>query len=164
MSKSQMLLSLGVLALGMLFVAGGFGLPSDAGYAGVGPNFLPLLVGCMLSVCGVFLFWQSCSGGFENLETPSGAQVADWWPFVWVSAGILINAALITTIGFVFSCALCFVLAAQGLRRSEAAGSGGMKALLHDALIGLAIAAPVYWMFSQLLAIKLPSLTSTGWL
>jgi len=29
---------------------------------------------------------------------------------------------------------------------------------------GFAIAAPVYWMFSQLLAINLPGLTATGWL
>ena len=30
--------------------------------------------------------------------------------------------------------------------------------------IGLAIAAPVYWMFTKLLAINLPGLTSTGWI
>ena len=30
--------------------------------------------------------------------------------------------------------------------------------------IGAAIAAPVYWMFTKLLAINLPGLTSTGWL
>jgi putative tricarboxylic transport membrane protein len=164
MTKPQTFLSLGVLALGLLFLVGSFGLPSEAGYAGVGPNFLPLLVGCMLSVCGGFLVWESCTGGFKNLEEPSGAESADWLPFVWVSAGIVLNAVLITHIGFIFSCALCFVLAAQGFRRSEAAGSGGVKALTRDVVIGLLIAAPVYWMFSQLLDIKLPSITSTGWL
>jgi putative tricarboxylic transport membrane protein len=164
MMKPQTLLGVGVLALGLLFGVGSFGLPSEAGYAGVGPNFLPLLMGVMLSVCGVFLVWESLTGGFRNLEEPSGAQRADWPPFVWVSVGILINAALITHIGFIFSCALCFVLAAQGFRRSEITGSGGVKALAHDALVGLAIAAPVYWMFTQLLAINLPSITQTGWL
>jgi putative tricarboxylic transport membrane protein len=162
--RPQTLLSLGVLALGLLFVVGSFGLPSEAGYAGVGPNFLPLLVGLLLSVCGGFLVWESHTGGFRNMEEPSGAADADWQPFVWVSAGILINAALITVIGFIFSCALCFVLAAQGFRRSEVTGGGGVKALSRDALIGLGIAAPVYWMFTQLLAINLPSITSTGWL
>jgi len=29
---------------------------------------------------------------------------------------------------------------------------------------GLAIAAPVFWMFTQFLAINLPGITSTGWL
>ncbi|HQX58843.1 MAG TPA: tripartite tricarboxylate transporter TctB family protein, partial [Burkholderiaceae bacterium] len=31
-------------------------------------------------------------------------------------------------------------------------------------LIGIAIAAPVYWMFTKLLAINLPGLTTTGWI
>lgn len=163
MTKPQTLLSVGVLALGLLFVWGSFGLPSEAGYSGVGPNFLPLLVGLLLSVCGVFLIRESCTGGFRELEKPSGAERGDWSAFLWVTAGILINASVITVIGFILSCTLCFVLAAQGFRRSEVTG-GGAKALFHDALIGLCIAAPVYWMFTQLLAINLPSITSTGWL
>ena len=35
---------------------------------------------------------------------------------------------------------------------------------LVDLLIGMAIAAPVYWMFGKLLAINLPGLTNTGWI
>jgi putative tricarboxylic transport membrane protein len=35
---------------------------------------------------------------------------------------------------------------------------------VKDALVGVAISAPVYWMFTKLLAINLPGLTSTGWL
>ena len=164
MLKPQTLLGGGVLGLGLLFVGGSFGLSSDAGYAGVGPNFLPLLVGVMLGVCGTFLVWESQTGGYRNFEEPSGAERGDWPAFVWVTAGILVNAALITLIGFIFSCTLCFVLAAQGFRRSEVSGSGGVKAFSRDALVGLCIAAPVYWMFTQLLAINLPSITSTGWL
>jgi len=36
--------------------------------------------------------------------------------------------------------------------------------LLRDAAIGLLLAAPVYWLFAQLLAVNLPSLTATGWI
>jgi putative tricarboxylic transport membrane protein len=43
---------------------------------------------------------------------------AYWAAFVWVSAGLLANAALITSIGFILSCTLCYVLAVQGLRRA----------------------------------------------
>jgi putative tricarboxylic transport membrane protein len=35
---------------------------------------------------------------------------------------------------------------------------------LSDSVIGLLIAAPVYWMFTQFLAINLPGLTQSGWL
>jgi len=83
---------------------------------------------------------------------------------VWVSVGQLSKAALITTIGFILSCTLCFVLAVRGFKSAEDRLDLGARALLVDAAIGFAIAAPVYWMFSKLLAINLPGLTSTGWL
>jgi putative tricarboxylic transport membrane protein len=35
---------------------------------------------------------------------------------------------------------------------------------VRDLLIGIAIAAPVYWMFTKLLAINLPGLTGSGWI
>jgi putative tricarboxylic transport membrane protein len=92
---------------------------------------------------------------------------ANWshWPgFIWVSAGLLANAALINTLGFIFSCTLCFVLAVRGFRSAEGRLDLSLRALLVDVLIGIAISAPVYWMFTQALAINLPGLTSTGWL
>jgi putative tricarboxylic transport membrane protein len=33
----------------------------------------------------------------------------------------------------------------------------------QDLLTGVVIAAPVYWLFTQVLAVNLPGLTSTGW-
>ena len=98
------------------------------------------------------------------MDDASGAPGADWPGFVWVSAGLLANAALITTIGFILSCTLCFVLAVQGLRGAEGKADLKPATLFKDVLIGLAIAAPVYWMFTKFLAINLPGLTSTGWL
>ena len=87
------------------------------------------------------------------------------WPgFAWVSAGLLANAALITTIGFILSCTLCFVLAVRGFKSAEGRLDLSVGALVKDAAIGFAIAAPVYWMFTKLLAINLPGLTSTGWI
>jgi putative tricarboxylic transport membrane protein len=83
-----------------------------------------------------------------------------------MSAGLLANAALITTIGFILSCTLCFALAVRGLRnaQTDTPHSFDIKQTLKDLLIGAAIAAPVYWMFTKLLAINLPGLTSTGWI
>ena len=37
-------------------------------------------------------------------------------------------------------------------------------AFLVTALIGIAISAPVFWMFTKFLAINLPGLTDTGWI
>jgi len=164
MKPQQTLVGAGTLVLGVLLAAGAIGIRSDAGYSGVGPNFLPWLVGISLLLCGGFLVYEARSGGYRDMEEPSGAERGDWVGFAWVSVGILANAALITTIGFILSCILCFVLAVRGFKAAEGRLDLGVRAWLVDFLIGFAIAAPVYWMFTQLLAINLPGLTSTGWL
>jgi putative tricarboxylic transport membrane protein len=81
-----------------------------------------------------------------------------------MSAGMLLGAALIDTIGFIFSCTLCFVLAGRGLRAAEGQALRGWKPWAMDIVSGLLIAAPVYWVFGMFLAIKLPGLTQSGWL
>ena len=164
MKLPQTLVGVGTLALGLVFVVGAIAIKSDAGYSGVGPNFLPWLVGLALLGCGAFLIYEARSGGYRAMDEPSGAPVGHWPGFLWVSVGILANAALITTIGFILSCALCFVLAVRGLKSAEGRLDLSPKAWLVDFAIGVAIAAPVFWMFTQLLAISLPGLTSTGWL
>ena len=163
-SKLQALIGAGVLLIGLGLAAGAVSIPSAAGYGGVGPNFLPWLVAVSLVVCGAFLVWEARTGGFREMDAPTGASVAYWPGFAWVSAGLLANAALITTVGFIVSCTLCFVLAVQGLRGAEGKASLRPAQLVKDIGIGIAIAAPVYWMFTQFLAINLPGLTSTGWL
>jgi putative tricarboxylic transport membrane protein len=154
----------GVLALGLLLAGGALTIPSAAGYAGVGPNFLPWVVAIGLLLCGSFLAWEAFSGGFRQMDDLDGAEHGHWPGFVWVSAGILANAALITTIGFILSCALCFTLAVRGFKSAEGRLDLSVRAWVTDALIGMAIAAPVFWMFTQALAISLPGLTNTGWL
>lgn len=153
-----MLLLAGALALGAVSI------PSASGYAGVGPNFLPWLVAAVLSVCGAMLIWEARRGGFRQLAAPSGAATGDWQALGWVSAGILANAALLTRMGFVASCALCFALAVRGLRSSQGVPAGDVRRTLLDMLTGVLIAAPVYWLFTKVLSINLPGLTGSGWL
>ena len=164
MNMRQALVGGGTLVIGVVLVAGAMQISSEAGYGGVGPNFLPWVVGIALLACGAFLVWEASSGGYRAMETPSGAEHGHWPGFVWVSVAILVNAALITTIGFILSCALCFVLAVRGFKSAEGRLDLSPQAWLVDLAIGAAIAAPVYWMFTKLLAINLPGLTSTGWL
>ena len=161
---AQTLVGAGVTLLGLALAAGAISIPGEAGYAGIGPNFLPWLVAGVLTLCGVLIVREALTGGFREVEDPSGAAAA-WWPgLVWVSAGLLANAALITTIGFILSCALCYLLAVQGLRRANGQAASRPSVLLVDTISGLAISAPVYWAFTQFLAINLPGLTNTGWL
>lgn len=162
--RGQLPIGIGVVLLAIGLGVGAAAIPSAAGYAGVGPNFLPWLVAVALLLCGGALIRQASSGGFRDLDAPSGASHGDWRSFAWVCAAVLLNAALITRIGFVFACALGFVLAVRGLRRSAGRTPGGPRQSLLDALAGLSIAAPVYWAFGKLLGINLPGLTGSGWL
>lgn len=163
-SHAQTLIGAGVVLLALGLAGGAVSIPSAAGYGGVGPNFLPWLVAVALLVCGCFMVWEARTGGFRELDEPAGATRGYWAGFAWVSAGLLSNAALITTVGFILSCTLCFVLAVQGLRGAEGKADRRPVAWLKDAAIGLAISAPVFWMFTKFLAINLPGITSTGWI
>jgi putative tricarboxylic transport membrane protein len=154
----------GVLLLGLALAAGAVAIPSAAGYGGVGPNFLPWLVAISLILCGVLIVREALTGGFRAMDEPSGGEQPFWPALAWISAGLLANAALITTIGFILSCTLCYMLAVQGLKRAAGQEAGGPGALAADLFTGFAISAPVFWTFTQFLAINLPGLTSTGWI
>lgn len=157
-------IGLGTVVLGVGLAVGATQISSEAGYSGVGPSFLAWVVAAMLTLCGALLLREAWTGGFREREEPSGAASGHWIGFAWVSAGILVNAALITTIGFILGCTLCFVVAVRGFKAAEGERGLRPRALLFDAFVGLAIAAPVYWMFTQLLGINLPGLTGSGWL
>jgi putative tricarboxylic transport membrane protein len=154
----------GVLLLGLALAGGAVMIPSAAGYGGVGPNFLPWLVAVSLVLCGALIVREALTGGFRNMDEPSGGEQPYWPALAWISAGLLSNAALITTIGFILSCTLCYMLAVQGLKRASGQDAAGGRALAIDLFTGLAISAPVYWTFTKFLAINLPGLTSTGWI
>ena len=164
-ARWQAAVGVGVIAVAIGMAIGASQIPGDAGYGGVGPSFMPWLCAVVLALCGVWLVWEALSGGYRHAAPGSGSHQADIGPFVWVSAGLLLNAGLIEQLGFIVSCTLCFTLAVQGLRRAQGqAHTLGGAVLFKDALIGLAISAPVFWAFTQFLAINLPGLTQTGWL
>jgi putative tricarboxylic transport membrane protein len=162
-SLRQIFVGSGVIAVAVGMGWGAWGIPSDAGYAGIGPNFLPWLVSVALLVCGGLLVYEALTGGFRDLDAPDDTPPF-WSGFVWMSTAMLLNAALITTLGFIVSCTLCFVLASRGMRNAQARVDWSLRAWMTDGIVGLLIAAPVYWFFTQFLAINLPGLTTSGWL
>ena len=161
---TQVAVGAGVLLLGAALAAGALLIPAAAGYGGVGPNFLPWLVAGGLVVCGVLILREALTGGFRAMDEPSGAAQAYWPGLAWITAGLLANAALITRIGFILACTLCYMLAVQGLKRASGQPAGTPRALLVDLATGFLISAPVFWLFTQFLGINLPGLTGTGWI
>ncbi|MCU0763604.1 MAG: tripartite tricarboxylate transporter TctB family protein [Hydrogenophaga sp.] len=160
----QLAVAVGALVVAAVLAYGAVDIPADAGYAGVGPNFLPWVISVALAICGGMLLREALTGGYRNMPEPSGAARGDWRALAWVSAGILLNASLITTIGFILSCSLCYALAVRGLRSSEGKPAGNLRQTVQDGVIGMLISAPVFWLFTKLLAVSLPGMTATGWI
>jgi putative tricarboxylic transport membrane protein len=160
----QLAVAVGALIVAGVLAYGAMDIPANAGYAGVGPNFLPWVISAALALCGLMLLWEVWTGGYRQMPEPSGAAHGDWRALAWVSAGVLLNASLITTIGFILSCSLCFVLAVRGLRFSEGKPAGGLRQTMTDAVTGILISAPVFWLFTKVLAVNLPGITSSGWI
>jgi len=151
----------GVLLLAALLAVGASQIGGEAGYAGAAPNFLPWVVSAAMAVLGIALIVGALRADVEWVEAPEFPP--RWRSMAWVSAGLLLNAALIERIGFVASCALLFALAARGLRTGEDQSPDAATSL-RDFVIGAAISAPVYWLFTKLLGVTLPGLVGGGWI
>ena len=165
----QSAVALAVLGLAGVLAFGAMDISSEAGYAGIGPNFLPWLVAAGLAVIAIFLGFEAQTGGFRDMPEAQADEVPPpgapcWRGFAWMSGALLLNAALITSIGFILSCTLCFACAAHGLRQAQSGAPQSLGSWLSDLAMGLLIAAPVFWMFTKFLAISLPGLTRSGWL
>jgi len=78
-----------------------------------------------LLLCGCFMVYESRNAAFATWRRAPSGDMPYWPGFIWMSAGLLANAALITTIGFILSCALCFVLAAA--RVAQGGGATGRR-------------------------------------
>jgi putative tricarboxylic transport membrane protein len=146
--KAEAALSAGVLVLGAGAAAVTAMLPSEGGYAGIGPNFMPGLVSFGLIVLGLWLLYEALRGGWRNASPHEG--VFQRKPFLWVSAGLFAHMVLIGWAGFVPAAAVLFVFVARGF---------GSHRLLRDLAIGIALAVAIYLFFTQVLNVNLPA----GW-
>lgn len=160
-NKGLLAVGAGVLALGALMAAGATQIGGAAGYAGAAPDFLPWVVSAVLAILGVALMWSAWRAEGETVAVPDFPP--RWRSMAWVSLGLLLNAALIQHVGFIPSCALLFALAARGFRLG-ADESPTIATGAKDFVIGAVISAPVFWLFTKLLGVNLPSLVKGGWI
>src|SRR3954447_19477718 len=101
-TRVQALVGAAVGLTGLGLAAGALTIPGEAGDGGGGPNFLPWLVAARLLVCRGVILREAFTAGLSDLEEPD--IPARFWPgAILISAGLLANAALITTIGFILS-------------------------------------------------------------
>lgn len=154
-SFAEVALSLGVLALGVGTSVGTVLLPSQGGYARIGPNFMPGVTGAGLILLGIWLLYEVLTGGWRNMppqDAEARGEHAFHAPaFAWVSAGLFAHIALVQTGGFVLAGAVLFACVARGF---------GSARFLRDLAIGFAMALAVFAFFLLVLTVNLPA----GWL
>jgi putative tricarboxylic transport membrane protein len=147
-ARAEVALSAGVFAAGVGAAAVTASLPSEGGYSGIGPNFMPALVSAGLIALGAWLLYEALRGGWRNTTPHTESFQAR--PFVWVSAGLFAHMALIGIAGFVIAGAVLFVFVARGFASHR---------FLRDLAIGVALSLAVYLFFTQVLNVSLPA----GW-
>jgi putative tricarboxylic transport membrane protein len=153
--RAELVLSLGVLALGIFATIVAFRLPEAGGYSRIGPNFMPKVVSAGLIVLGIWLLAEFFTGGWRE-AVPDDAAARGEHPFVpgaflWVSAGLFAQMALIHYAGFVLAAMVLFGCAARGF---------GSRRWARDLATGLAIGLAVFLFFVKFLNVNLPA----GWL
>jgi putative tricarboxylic transport membrane protein len=148
-SGAEIALSLGVVALGIGVAAVTATLPSEGGYAGIGPNFIPAVVAGGIVVLGLWLSLEAFTGGWRKRDQQP--EVFQSNPFLWVSAGLFAHMLLIGSAGFVIAGTVLFACVARGFRSGR---------WLRNAAIGLALSVAIFLFFVRLLNVSLPA----GWL
>jgi putative tricarboxylic transport membrane protein len=124
-------------------------LPSEGGYAGIGPNFIPAVVAAGIILLGLWLGYEAFFGGWRNRAEQTEAFEAS--PFLWISAGLFAHMALIGWAGFVIAGTALFACVARGF---------GSRRWIRDLSIGIVLALGVFLFFVKLLNVNLPA----GWL
>ncbi len=140
-----------VAAVGAVLAWGASRLPVDKGYSILGPQVFPYGVAVFLLVVAAGLGYQALTGGFRDVNATEAPAASARAGAAWVTGGLLVMAALITHLGFVFSATLLFGFAARGF---------GSRHPLRDLAIGLALTLPIFWIFTIGLGVSLPSLVN----
>lgn len=155
MRPAEAALSLGVLALGVAVAVVTAQLPSEGGYAGIGPNFFPALAAGGLILLGFWLSVEAFSGGWRAMppEDPAsrGEHAFHGAGFLWISAGLFAHMALIAWSGFVVAGVVLFAAVARGF---------GSRRLARDLAFGVVLTLGIFLFFVRLLNVNLPA----GWL
>jgi len=144
----ELLLSLGLVALGVFVVQQTGGIAENQGYAQIGPRLFPYVIGAGLTLCGAVLAWHALAGGWRNVPLDQeGHDAPDWAAFAIISAGIVLHMVVIGWAGFIIASTLLFVLIARGF---------GSRRPARDAIIAVLLAVVVFFIFTLGLGLSLP--------
>ena len=143
----ELLISLGLIALGTFVVWETRSIAETQGYAQIGPRLFPYIIGAGLTLCGAVLAWQSVAGGWRHVPLDEAHDAPDWAAFAVISVGVVLHMAIIGWAGFIIASTLLFVLVARGF---------GSKRIARDIIIAIVLAIVVFLIFTLALGLSLP--------
>ena len=148
--SADLVLALGVAALGVCLAVGGSGFSLGAGYDRIGPRFFPYLVALGLVLLGGWLALAALRGSRTKPTdgVNSGPRPQINWPALgYLGLALLLNLVLLERAGFVISASLLFWLVARAFHSRRPA---------RDAATAVLLSVLVYFAFTRGLGLILP--------
>lgn len=146
-ARPDLVVGLGVVALGAMAGWLTWVIPVTPVYAVVGPKLVPALIAGALGLLGVLLVVAALRGGW-SADIP---EVAEAGPpnvvsIAWLGGGMLLNLVLIVPLGFALSAAIQFVCTARAF---------GSRSPLRDAGIALVVSLGAFFLFVEALGVNI---------
>ena len=145
MRTAELVVGLGVAALGVFIAVETSQITVAPAYAKVGPGVIPYLVAGGLILLGLLFAAQAWRAA---APAPQPAEAGDWRPLVVIGIGLVAGMVLIERAGFVIASAALFSCVAYGF---------GSRRYLRDAAIAVLLAIVVYVGFTRGLNLPLPA-------
>lgn len=162
-AAAEIILGLGIAALGAFILYESQAIRVIPIYAKVGPKDIPMMVGAILALLGLALAWQGWRArpapqldppaGMDapgsKLDTPgTGGNTTEWMPLAAIGVGLVQQILLFELLGFVPTAAILFFCVAFGF---------GSRRYLRDIIIAVALAVVAYVGFVHALGLNLPA-------
>lgn len=144
-----------VLAMAALAVVGTLMIPDSPVYARVGPKLFPWIAAGGLALLGVGLTVAGLRGGWSWTLEDQPTDPFNPLSFGLLLAGLVVNVALIDTIGFVLASTLQFVLVCACF---------GSRNHVQNAITALLVCGGSYLLFSKALSVNIGSGILEPWL
>ena len=116
-------------------------------YAKVGPHIFPVVVAVGLVVTGLLIAYRAFVPKVEPVLAAEDAPT-DWRAVAFVSAGFILNALLLKSLGFILAALGLFLIVTFAL---------GSRRYLRDFLTGAILAIVTYFGFTRGLGLQLPA-------
>jgi putative tricarboxylic transport membrane protein len=162
-AAAEIILGLGIAALGAFILYETQAIHVIPIYAKVGPRDIPMLIGAILALLGLALAWQGwrakpaprldppavMDAPGSILDTPgTGGGQIDWLPLAAIGIGLIQQILLFEFLGFVPTAAILFFCVAYGF---------GSRRYLRDIIIAIVLAVVAYVGFVHALGLHLPA-------